>query len=125
MCTWMSSDNDFFVLRRFGKVGARVLLYMQDQIVELEEELRKQDDFCKSAPKELADSGTFRGDQNSKRRDIMRDLSVMLDRYRNNSQFQAESLSQARKLTTQQKDSYWITRDLNLVRMRRSFRSKM
>lgn len=77
----MSSDNDFFVLRRFGKVGARVLLYMQDQIVELEEELRKQDDFCKSAPKELADSGTFRGDQNSKRRDIMRDLSVMLDRY--------------------------------------------
>lgn len=106
MCTWMSSDNDFFVLRRFGEVGARVLLYMQDQIVELEEQLRREDELCKRAPKEFADSGTFRGDPNTQRREIMQKLSVVLDKYRNNSQFQAESLSHARKLTKQQKDSY-------------------
>lgn len=99
MCAWMSSDNDFFVLRRFGNAGARVLLNMQDQIVELEEQLRQQDDYCRSAPKDLADSGTFRGDRNIQRKRIMHDLSVMLDRYRNSCQFQAKSLSHARKLT--------------------------
>lgn len=121
----MSSDNDFFVVRRFGEVGARVLLYMQDQIVKLEEQLQEEDDFCKSSPNYFADSGTFRGDPNSQRQEIMQELSVKLDKYRNNSQFQAECLSHARILKKQQKDSYWITRDLKLARMHQSFRSEM
>ena len=91
MCNWMSSDDDFFVLRRFGKVGTRVLLFMQDQIVELEEGLQRQDDWCKNAPKEYADSGTFRGDRNLQRRQIMQDLSHMLERYRINTQLQVEA----------------------------------
>lgn len=91
MCNWMSSDDDFFVLRRFGKVGTRVLLFMQDQIVELEEGLQRQDDWCKTAQKEYADNGTFRGDRNPQRRKIMHDLSYMLERYRINTQLQAEA----------------------------------
>lgn len=90
MCTWMSSDDDFFVLRRFGEVGARVLLSMQDQIAKLEEELQQQDNFCKSASKELADNGTFRNDRNLRRIEIINHLSYMLERYRKNSRFQAE-----------------------------------
>lgn len=90
MCTWMSSDDDFFVLRRFGKVGTRVLLFMQDQIVQLEEKLQLQDDSCKYGPKELADNGTFRHDRYP-RREIMLDLSNKLERYRKDSQFQAEA----------------------------------
>ena len=89
MCKWMSSDDDFFVLRRFGKVGTRVLLSMQDQIVELEEGLQREDEWCKTAPKDYADNGTFRRDRNPQRRKILHDLSYMLERYRTHTQLQA------------------------------------
>ena len=38
---WAASDNDFFVLRRFGALNTRVILKLQDEISELEEELEK------------------------------------------------------------------------------------
>lgn len=83
MCTWMASDDDFFVIRRFGELGARVLLFMQDQIVQLEEALQEQDNLCKNAPEEYADGGSFRRDRWPCRQDIMQKLSFSLDRYRN------------------------------------------
>lgn len=103
MCTWMSSDDDFFVLRRFGEVGARVLLLMQDQIAKLEEELQQEDDICKKAPKEWADNGTFRGDPNPRRVEIMHHLSNMLERYRKNSPFQAEFCRRSENLQSNRK----------------------
>lgn len=72
-------------------MGTRVLLFMQDQIVELEEGLQRQDDWGKTAQKEYADNGTFRRDRNPHRRKIMHDLSYMLERYRIKTQFQAQA----------------------------------
>lgn len=36
---FVSSDNDLFVLRRFGTLSARVLLALQDQLSQVEEQL--------------------------------------------------------------------------------------
>lgn len=82
MCTWMASDDDFFVLRRFGKLGARVALYMQDQISALEEDLQIEDNLCRTAVKEESDSGTFRKDPRQLRQQIMNQLCIKLEQYR-------------------------------------------
>ena len=81
-CRWTASDDDFFVLRRFGKSSARVALYLQDQVAHLEEELEKVDLLCSQAPKEFADGGTFRHDRWPRRRAILDELTVSLERYR-------------------------------------------
>ena len=79
MCRWMASDDDFFVIRKFGEVAARVLLRMQDRIVQLEEDLHKQDRI--SAMHELH-SGTFRKEKNLSRDKIMDELTWRLKEYR-------------------------------------------
>lgn len=78
MCRWMASDDDFFVIRKFGEVAARVLLRMQDRIVQLEEELHKQDQI--SAEHSLH-SGTFRKEKNLTRDEIMDELTWRLKEY--------------------------------------------
>ena len=42
-CEWSASDNELFVLRRFTALNTRVILKMQDEIVQLEEELAEID----------------------------------------------------------------------------------
>lgn len=81
-CKWTASDDDFFVLRRFGSTSARVALYLQDQIAQLEEELQYQDRLCKQAPEDHADSGTFRFDHWPRRGQILTELSSRLEHYR-------------------------------------------
>lgn len=39
-CKFMASDNDFFLLRRFGELNSRVLLKMQFEIMKLENQLQ-------------------------------------------------------------------------------------
>ena len=79
MCTWMASDDDFFVIRRFEKLGARVALLMQNQIVQLEDALRAEDTSCTIA---RGDNGTFIGDPRPRRQQVMDDLVWRLERYR-------------------------------------------
>ena len=79
MCRWMASDDDLFVIRKFGEVAARVLLRMQDRIVQLEEDLHEQDRI--SAMHELH-SGTFRKEKNLSRDKIMDELTWRLKEYR-------------------------------------------
>ena len=79
MCRWMASDDDFFVIRKFGEIAARVLLRMQDRIVQLEEELHKQDQI--SAMHGLH-NGTFRKEKNLPRDQIMDELTWRLKEYR-------------------------------------------
>jgi hypothetical protein len=43
LATWMASSTDFFILRRFDYLNARVLLTLQDRIVEKEERLKELD----------------------------------------------------------------------------------
>ena len=79
MCKWAASDDDFFVLRRFGEVSARVLLRLQDQIVELEERLREIDKMCVKNGK---DNGTFRYDHCEERTWLLDQLTSRLAHYR-------------------------------------------
>lgn len=77
----MASGNEFFVLRRFGDLNARVLLLLQDRIVRLEEQLEYEDRMALLAPNEHADSGTFRDEPRLERERILDELSRELDRY--------------------------------------------
>ena len=78
----MASDDDFFVLRRFGKLGARVALLMQDRVAYLEEQLQEEDLLCSQAQKDEADSGTFRCDARPRRQEVLEEISWRLERYR-------------------------------------------
>lgn len=79
---WMASDDDFFVLRRFGTLNARVALMLQDQLAYLEEELKNEDDACKRMPK--GDSGSFRHDSRTRRRKILGATFWTLEKYSTN-----------------------------------------
>lgn len=46
LCRYIASDNDGFVFRRFGKLNARVLLNLQNQIEIEERNLESLDDRC-------------------------------------------------------------------------------
>lgn len=79
MCRWMASDDDFFVIRKFGEVAARVLLRMQDRIAQLEEDLQKQD---RISVNQGLHNGTFRKEKNLLRDEIMDELTWRLSQYR-------------------------------------------
>jgi len=68
----MASDQAFFILRRFGTLNTRVLLAMQDEIVELEDQLNLLDEEAsrKESPYNL-DNGTFRDDPFGDRRELV------------------------------------------------------
>lgn len=78
----MASDDDFFVVRKFGILSVRVALYLQDQIVQDESRLKAEDDLCRWAGDEDADSGTFRHDRRAERRKVLETLASRLERYR-------------------------------------------
>ena len=79
MCKWTASDDDFFVLRRFGELSARVLLRLQDRIVILEEDLQRIDNMCQENG---YNNGTFRYDDNSDRQRLLDELTSRLEQYR-------------------------------------------
>ncbi len=78
--TWSASSKDAFVLRRFNATHARVILYMQDQIVKKEDELAYLDRCCVTCPGDI-DNGTFRYDFEPQRNILLDDLRVRLKEY--------------------------------------------
>lgn len=78
---WMSSSDDFLVLRRFSTLNVRVLLLLQDRIVRLEEDLGRYDEAARQAPDEFANSGSFRLDAWEDRRTILNQLLPLLEQY--------------------------------------------
>ena len=82
---WVATDQSFFVVRRFGALGARVALSLQDKVVMREEELEALDK--ESSRKDENDSkiinnGTFRDDIVKRRRELIEDeLPDMLTKY--------------------------------------------
>lgn len=78
---WMASSNDFFLLRRFGQLNARVLLIMQDEIVVKEKELEAIDLQCQIGSDELGDCSSLRYDPNPARRQILLELKTLLKEY--------------------------------------------
>lgn len=78
---WMSSSDDFLVLRRFSTLNVRVLLLLQDRIVRLERDLGRYDEAARQAPDEFANSGSFRLDAWEDRKSILDQLLPLLDQY--------------------------------------------
>lgn len=79
---FVSSDDDFFVIRRFGDLNTRVTLLLQDEISQLEQELADLDDS--QVKKEGPDihNGTFRGEIGSERWNLLRkEIYVKLKDY--------------------------------------------
>ena len=90
MCKWTASDDDFFVLRRFGELSARVLLRLQHRIVMLEEDLQRMDQMC--VEKGL-NNGTFRYDPIVERQRLLDELTSRLEQYRKCYCFQQNAFS--------------------------------
>lgn len=83
---WVASDKAWLITRRFSTLNARVILLLQDNIVELEGQLNKLDEAY-SRPKEVmqdADNthnGSFRLDRESRRTVILDNLTIALSKY--------------------------------------------
>jgi len=82
----IASDNDFLVFRRFGELNVRNILYLQDQLSEITEELAVEDAKLDTKP------GTRRWDDNRTRNDLMQKAEGILRRY--STSHQSEGFSQ-------------------------------
>ena len=78
--TFVASDNDFFILRRFGTLHARVLLALQDRITVLESNLRAIDEDA-SRDDDDYHNGTFREDRFHDRVMIIDEIRKKLGQY--------------------------------------------
>ena len=74
----MGSDDDFFVIRKFGALNARVILRMQDQISELSEQLDAEDAFCRQ---NKWHAGDRRADPSVERQRLLDEITRLLERY--------------------------------------------
>lgn len=67
----IASDDELFLLRRFGTLNARIILKLQDDICRLEAGLKKLDEEYRKAT-EPVNNGSFR-------RDLKQDRKVLLE----------------------------------------------
>ena len=78
---WLASSNDFLVLRRFGALNVRVMLFMQYRITCLEERLKDIDQRVAASPNQDARNDSLRWDQGSVREEILEQLIPLLREY--------------------------------------------
>ena len=78
---FVASDNDFFILRRYGALNARILLRLQDQISQLEEQLNALEDHLRSKDGPRVHNGTFRQDNQKGRTHILAKIRPLLHEY--------------------------------------------
>lgn len=90
---FLASDPDFDIFRRFGAIGVRAILALQDELVELEAQLDEfekplmQVDECK------VHNGTFREETQEVRLAIMSEIQTKLRVYCTSSQPQSQCRS--------------------------------
>lgn len=77
---FIASDDDFFILRRFNTLIARVALGLEDEISDLEGQLDVLDERYSSKTAEDVNNGTFRDDMED-RMEIIETLRKKLKRY--------------------------------------------
>jgi hypothetical protein len=78
---FLASDNDFLIFRRFGAINARLLLYLQDEIAILEEELEELETECMAKGAEDVHNGSFRQEALPERTEILEALNVKIRQY--------------------------------------------
>ncbi len=81
LAVFLDSDENFMLYRRFGFLQARVLLYKQDELRELEEKLDKMDRRdSKTRPKKL--KSRERDDaENEDRRKLIQNIAKAFQEY--------------------------------------------
>lgn len=80
-CEFVSSDEDFFVLRRFGALSARVLLELQDQLARLEERLETTEQQLRQNDVPDVHNGSFRQETQAQRKEIISEAQHVLREY--------------------------------------------
>jgi hypothetical protein len=78
---FVASDQAFFILRRFSRLSARVLLALQDEIAQLESKLDDIDKSLAYPNLPHMQNGTFRNDPNEERGRCIRQAEEKLKRY--------------------------------------------
>lgn len=78
---FVASDADFFVLRRFDRLNARVLLSLQDDICHIEEQLDEIDRSCAAKNAGDINNGTVRYDEVEERRELIDQAGSKLKEY--------------------------------------------
>lgn len=77
----VASDDDSFVLRRFGTLTARVLLGLQDQLSRVEEDLEELEKRAREQDAPDMHNGSFRLETQEYRRDLVRQAQLLLREY--------------------------------------------
>ncbi|KAH8913089.1 hypothetical protein BR93DRAFT_131101 [Coniochaeta sp. PMI_546] len=77
---YLSSDDDFFLLRRFDRLHSRVLLKLQDDLTVLEDNLDALDSALMARDAVDFDNGSFRNDK-AERRQLLEAIESKLNNY--------------------------------------------
>jgi len=91
---FVASDHDFFVLRRFGALSARVLLGLQDELSCLEGQLDVVESRLRQRDGPHVHNGTFRQDTQEERKQLVSHAYHLLSDYSECSFVEFTSLSQ-------------------------------
>jgi hypothetical protein len=78
---FMASSNDCLALRKFTGLNVRVLLKLQNTVVELERQLDEMDNFTMDLPPGEGGCASFRLDANSPREKLIDEIDAALDKY--------------------------------------------
>ena len=79
--SFVASDNDFFVLRRFSALSARVLLGLQDQLSRLEDNLEVLEERAREKAAPDVHNGSFRQETQEDREDLICQAQRLLREY--------------------------------------------
>lgn len=82
LAAWINSDENFLMCRRYGFLHTRVLLYRQDELRELEQDLLELDEEDKdTAPQMLTSRELDDRRPNKERRDLIQKIDDKLKEY--------------------------------------------
>lgn len=87
--SFLASEKDFYIFRRFASLNIRIALALQDQVAQLEEELEEIDSEYSRRSAEDLHNGSFRCDRED-RTELLEKIALKLSQYstisnRNNS----------------------------------------
>lgn len=84
---FISSENDFYIVRRFGALNVRVVLALQDQVSVLEEQLKDLDQDYSGRSAVDIHNGSFRNDRDQ-RTQLLGEIAEALMKYSSSSPYQ-------------------------------------
>ena len=78
---FVASDNDFFILRRFGALSAQVILALQDELSCLERDLEVIEKRHREKDAPDVHNGSFREETQQDRKQLLLDARPLLREY--------------------------------------------